>query len=102
MKPNLPTPRRTEKGRMLVTLALIFIGLVAFIGPAIDLGYITVKYAHLRQAVDGAALAVTSQFRDVYSVDNLQREARRFMGSNGMDSGTGSLDAPHRPVNWFE
>ena len=52
-----------EKGQIIVILALMFIGLIAIVGLAVDMGYLYVNYSRLRRAVDAAALSATSQYR---------------------------------------
>ena len=74
--------QKHESGQIVVIMALMSIGLIAIIGLAIDLGYMFVSYSHLRMAVDAAALATTSQFREGYSTDNLIKEAEQFLALN--------------------
>jgi hypothetical protein len=99
MKPyqkNKPIQKK-EKGQIIVILALVFIGLVAIVGLAIDMGYMYVSYSRLRRAVDGAALAATSQFREKYGIADLQKAAQEFLqlnevGQVGSDPNTLSVD----------
>jgi hypothetical protein len=84
MKPNSPTVPKKEKGQILVILALVFIGLVAIIGLAIDLGYYYVSYARLRRAVDASALGATTQFKKNVQPADLQNAAREFLVLNGV------------------
>jgi len=80
MKPTaLPTHRKYEKGQILVILALVFIGLIAIIGLAVDLGYLYVSYARLRRAVDAAALSATTQFKKNVLPITLDKAAREFL-----------------------
>jgi len=88
MKPILPVTRKKEKGQILVILALVFIGLVAIVGLAIDLGNMYVNYARLRRAVDAAALSATSQFKKNVTTDTLQKSAREFLVLNGVPDTT--------------
>ena len=74
--------QKKEKGQIIVILALVFIGLVAIVGLAIDMGYMYVSYSRLRRAVDGAALAATSQFREKYGIADLQKAAQEFLQLN--------------------
>jgi len=67
-----------------VIMALLFIGLMAIIGLAIDLGNVFVSYSRLRRAVDAAALASTSQFREGYTQIALERAAQQFLNLNGI------------------
>ena len=77
-------PQKKEKGQIIVIMALMFIGLVAIVGLAIDMGYMFVSYSRLRRAVDAAALAATSQFREGYTNENLIKEAHQFLDLNGI------------------
>jgi Flp pilus assembly protein TadG len=86
MKPyqkNKPIQKK-EKGQIIVILALVFIGLVAIVGLAVDLGYYYVSYSRLRRAVDGAALAATSQFREGYTIPGLTEAAQEFLQLNSV------------------
>jgi hypothetical protein len=53
-----------EKGIAVVYIALIMIALVAFVGLAIDIGYMYVVKGQLQNAADAAALAGASQLPD--------------------------------------
>jgi Flp pilus assembly protein TadG len=78
---------KREKGQVLVIVALLFIGLVAIIGLAIDMGYYYVSYARLRRAADAAALGATSQYKKTATAAelaaNLDKSARQFLKLNG-------------------
>lgn len=74
-----------EQGQSIVLIALAFIGLVAFIGLAIDTGILFIGYGHLRRATDAAALAAAAQFRENYTVDQLNNSATEFLRLNGVD-----------------
>jgi hypothetical protein len=77
-----------ERGQILVILALMLVGLIVIIGLVIDMGHMYVKYAHLRQAVDSAALAATSQFRKGYTPQDLIDSAQQFLDLNGIKETT--------------
>ena len=81
---NNQAHQKHEKGQIIVIMALLFIGLVAVVGLAIDMGYMFVSYSRLRRAVDAAALSATSQFREGYTVENLIKEAHQFLDLNGV------------------
>jgi len=49
--------RRNESGQSLIIIAFAFIGLVAMVGLAIDLGIMYIERTRLGQAIDAAALA---------------------------------------------
>ncbi len=81
---KIKSSEKRENGQIIVIMALLFIGLVAVVGLAIDLGYMFVSYSRLSRAVDAAALSATSQFREGYSVANLVKEAQQFLDLNGI------------------
>jgi Flp pilus assembly protein TadG len=76
--------KKSEKGQVLVFLALTFIGLVAIIGLAIDTGYMYVSYARLRRGVDAAALAATGEFKRGYNPAALLGAAQQMLNMNGI------------------
>jgi Flp pilus assembly protein TadG len=82
---HLPRKAKMEQGQSIVLIALAFIGLVAFIGLAIDTGILFVGYGHLRRATDAAALAAAAQFRENYTNDQLNKSATEFLRLNGVD-----------------
>lgn len=47
----------SERGQSIVLIALMFIGLLAFVGLAVDVGFLYVRTAQFTAAVDAAALA---------------------------------------------
>lgn len=83
--------REKEHGQIIVIMALAFIGLVAIVGLAVDLGFVFVSYSRLRRAVDAAALSASSQFREGYTQANLELEAQQFLDLNDI-SDANSLD----------
>jgi Flp pilus assembly protein TadG len=82
---HLQNKEKMERGQSIVLIALAFIGLVAFIGLAIDTGILFIGYGHLRRATDAAALAAAAQFRENYTVDQLNNSATEFLRLNGVD-----------------
>ncbi len=105
MKKFVGNIKKQQHGQILVIMALIFIGLVAIIGLAVDTGYVYVSYSRLRRAVDAAGLSATMQYKKNVTADTLQAAAREFLILNGIpDSETlaASVDtcdtAPGDPV----
>ena len=49
--------RRLEKGQSLVLISMALVGIIAFVGFAIDTGIIYLNRTWLGQAVDAASLA---------------------------------------------
>jgi hypothetical protein len=59
--------KNNERGQAMLLIALAFIGLVAFIGLAIDAGILFAHLGHLRRGVDAAALSAANQIRQGYA-----------------------------------
>ncbi len=86
MKKNIKSLlQKREKGQILVIMGLIFIGLVAVIGLAIDLGLVFVAYSRLNRAVDAAALAATGEFKRNYTITEMEAAARQLLKLNNID-----------------
>lgn len=91
MKKNIkPLLQKREKGQILVIMGLVFIGLVAVIGLAIDLGLVFVAYSRLNRAVDAAALAATGEFKRNNSTTEMEAAAKQLLKLNNVD-GTNAL-----------
>lgn len=91
MKKNIKSLlQKREKGQILVIMGLIFIGLIAVIGLAIDLGLVFVAYSRLNRAVDAAALAATGEFKRNYTITEMEAAARQLLKLNNID-GTNAL-----------
>ena len=80
-------PRR-QRGQSLLIVAGAFIGLAAMVGLAIDGGILFITQAHLRRAVDSAAVAAATQMRVGQSNEAIQRYAYQFIKMNGVDPST--------------
>ncbi len=83
--------QKREQGQILVIMGLIFIGLVAVIGLAIDLGLVFVAHSRLNRAVDAAALAATSEFKRNYRINDMRAAAEQMLKLNDIDE-TNTLD----------
>lgn len=77
--------RRKEKGQVLIIVVFAIIGLVAFIGLVIDLGLVYIGYGQLRRSVDAAALAASLQYREGYTISDLETAATEFLVLNGIN-----------------
>ncbi|MGQ0602638.1 MAG: pilus assembly protein TadG-related protein [Anaerolineales bacterium] len=80
--------RRRERGQALVIIAVSFVGIAAFIGLAIDLGILIVGQAHLRRAVDSAAIAAATQMREGQSLNQIGQFAAQYITLNGVQLNT--------------
>ncbi|MFZ5911277.1 MAG: pilus assembly protein TadG-related protein [Chloroflexota bacterium] len=77
------TASRSERGQVLVVVTIAMLALVAFVGLTVDVGLLYLKHGQLRRAVDAAALAASSQFREGYTYANLEKAALEFLELNG-------------------
>ncbi|MCC7206732.1 MAG: hypothetical protein IT323_05470 [Anaerolineae bacterium] len=75
--------RRTRNGQSIVILAFAFIVLIAFVGIAVDVALLFVRYSALRRAVDSAAIAAAGQVREGTDYATLQAVAEQFVGLQG-------------------
>jgi len=81
--------RYRRKAQLLVIFAIGILVMLAFTGFAIDLAQYLVYRAHLRRAVDAAAMAAAGQFRSNYSTvaqmkAGMQRAAEETLALNGV------------------
>lgn len=91
----------SEKGQSIVLIALVFVGLLAFIGLTVDMGILFITYGNLRRAVDSAALAAATQMRSNYTGTQLNDSALQFLVLNNVNDGTATIqtcdDVPGDP-----
>ena len=76
---------QTEKGQALILIAVAFVGLLAFIGLAIDFGILLIGMGHLQRAVDSAALAAAIQYRSGIQSPQITDAANEFLRFNNVD-----------------
>jgi Flp pilus assembly protein TadG len=74
-----------ETGQSIVIIAAAFIGLIAFVGLAVDGGTFYIAYGHLRRSADAAALAAADQYRRGYDMTKLQTAAAQYLRLNSID-----------------
>jgi hypothetical protein len=77
-----------ESGQALIIIAAAFIAIVAFVGLAIDMGILISQQAHLRRAVDSAAIAAATQVREARNFENIGEFTANFIRFNGLDTAT--------------
>lgn len=78
--------RRGSRGQTLVVVALVFIGLMGFVGIAVDAGLVYLHRVWLGEAADAAALAAA------YELPNENAACARaveYLENNGYSSGSG-------------
>lgn len=84
--------RKSERGQSIVLIALVFVGLLAFIGLTVDLGMLFISYGSLRRAVDSASLAAATQMRQDYSIQDLKDAAAQFLRLNNVQVDDATVD----------
>src|SRR3972149_4024960 len=80
------------KGQVLVIVALAITALVAFVGLVIDTGLVFIQFGRLRRSVDAAALSASLQYREVFTIGDLEKAAKEFLILNGIDDPTASIE----------
>ncbi len=83
----VPTPApgtSTQSGQSLVLLAVIFMGLLALLGLALDLGLLYIERIHMKRAVDAATLAGVVELPDE---EQAMRRAIEYLRMNGYNVG---------------
>ena len=78
-----------EAGQSLVIVAFAFLGLVAMMGLAIDLGFLYIERIHMKRAVDAAVLAGVVELPDE---EQAMARAIEYLRMNGFDIGVGARD----------
>ena len=68
-----------ERGQMMVLLAAGMIGIIGFIGLAVDAGILFAHVGHLRRGVDSAALSAANQIREGNSTSMIQNSAKELI-----------------------
>lgn len=79
-------PRQEEAGQSIVLIALALVGLLAFVGIAVDVGFVFARQTQLQAAVDSAALAgVVELVGDTGNDAGANLKAEQFFNTNGFD-----------------
>jgi Flp pilus assembly protein TadG len=86
------TANRSERGQVLVVVTISMIALVAFVGLTVDVGLLFLNHGKLRRAVDAAALAASSQFREGYNISDLSLAATEFLRLNGVEDPSAAVE----------
>ncbi|NKQ35064.1 MAG: hypothetical protein HF973_05540 [Chloroflexi bacterium] len=89
--------RNQETGQSIVLIALALVGIIAFVGLAIDVGFIFARGSQLQAAVDSAALAGVVELTadTTSSLPSARTKSGQFLNANGMPiSVTESLNNP--------
>lgn len=89
---------QNQSGQSLIIIALAFVGLVAIVGLAIDLGIMYIEKTRLSQAVDAAALAGAHELPNEIAAWDRAEEFLRLNGYNPNDPDvTFTHDFPDEP-----
>jgi len=84
--------KRSRNGQSLIIVALAFVGLIAFVGIAVDVALLFVRYSTLRRAVDAAAIAAAGQIREGVDFLTLQAVAEQYVGLSGIKADNVRVD----------
>lgn len=87
-----PIADHPEAGQSIAIIALSLIGLLAFVGIAVDVGFLFARSSQLQAAVDAAALAGVTEL--LVSKDSADTRAGQFLNANNIPiSVTQSLES---------
>lgn len=95
---------QTQKGQSIVLIALMMVAIIAFVGIAIDVGFIFARGSQLQAAIDSAALAGVVELSgwtagNTTLEDNAVTKSAQFLNANNMPiSVTTSLNTPGNMV----
>ena len=73
-----------EEGQSLALIALMLVGLIAFAGIALDVGFVYARRSQLSSAVDAAALAGVTELNDVGGISAADKKALQYLHTNGL------------------
>ena len=73
---------QNEEGQSIILIAFALIVVLAFVGIAVDTGFVFARQTQLRRAVDAAALAGVTEVVDVADLSAADRRATQFMITN--------------------
>lgn len=82
-------PEQRQKGQSIIILAFAFLGLIAMLGLALDLGLVYIERVRLRRAVDAAVLAGVTELP--FESQAFER-ALQYLDDNGYPVNSGSID----------
>lgn len=73
-----------QRGQSLVLVALMMVGLLGFVGLAVDVGFVFARRAQLTAAVDAAALAGATEVVGPGGIGAANERALQYLHSNGV------------------
>lgn len=72
-------PRHHQRGQALILMAAGMLGIIGFIGLAVDAGIVFAHVGHLRRGVDAAALSAANQIREGISTTDIRNSAKEII-----------------------
>ena len=72
----------TERGQAIILIAAAAIGLIAMVGLIVDGGILLIEYGRLKRAIDAASLSAALQYREGYTITELENAAEEFLNLN--------------------
>ncbi len=86
---------KKEAGQSIVIIALALVGMLAFVGIAVDVGFVFARQTQLQAAVDSAALAaVVELVQDTTNSTRANQKASQFLRTNGFNVTVGTALNP--------
>ena len=87
---------RSQEGQSLVLVALMFVGIIGFVGLAVDVGFIMVRNSQLQTAVDAAVLAGVTEITGPDTLAAANQRAAEFLHAHNLpiDVVTETFDDP--------
>ncbi len=82
MSPSRLSVISREEGQSLALIALMLVGLIAFAGIALDVGFIYARRSQLTNAVDSAALAGVTELSNAGGLAAADKKALQFLHTN--------------------
>lgn len=80
--------RKDESGQSIVLIAFAFMGLMAFVGLAVDASFLYVRSAQLTAAIDSATSAGVTELRENPTEEAAYARAAQFLNVNGWPTAT--------------
>ena len=72
----------TERGQAIILIAAAAIGLIAMVGLIVDGGILLIEYGRLKRAIDAASLSAALQYREGYTITELENASEEFLNLN--------------------
>lgn len=76
------TIKEKQTGQTIVLFALMLIAVIAFVGIAVDVGFVFVRGTQLSKAIDAAALAAVTEVEFITDLDAANLKAAQFLDGN--------------------